>query len=243
MVVDKIRTGLRSVLVQYSPLMGVERVRGLRDVECYPSFYAKRKTRVGGAQHLLKSLIPLFLSCVLVVWCVEPVQATGHILPSKPTKAPAAWDNFCERERWACTWQTSGRVTDEAAMIKVGHEVNSFVNATIREITDQAQYRSEDYWALPTKQGGDCEDLALLKKQMLIKRGVSPDRLFIATVLDRSKAPHAVLVMRTPSRDFVLDNLSNTLKVWQKTGYSFLKIQDNSASTGWSLVMQGGVFR
>ncbi|MEM8579796.1 MAG: transglutaminase-like cysteine peptidase [Pseudomonadota bacterium] len=199
----------------------------------------RHKTERGGFTTLLQAVA---FSVALVSFAPTQAQAELFDVSLKETRAPMASQALCKRHYWACSRSTAGSVTDEADMIAHARQVNRLVNTQFHQISDQAQYRQIDHWALPTSRGGDCEDFALLKKQMLIKKGVAPERLSIATVLDRKREPHAVLVLRTSQGDLVLDNLNNRLLRWDRTGYSFLKAQDASSRTGWRLVMKGGIF-
>lgn len=126
-------------------------------------------------------------------------------------------------------------------MLQVVHAVNLRANRNIRPISDVAQYRVAERWALPTARGGDCEDYALFKKRELIRAGIPPDQLFVATVLDRKRQSHAVLVLRTGSQDLVLDNLTDRILPWKRTGYTFLRLQDPGQPTGWVSVLAGGL--
>ncbi len=155
--------------------------------------------------------------------------------------APAGSGKLCARYRWACARSGKLNMSDDEAM-RLARGVNSAVNRRTAPISDRAQYGVEEYWALPTARGGDCEDLVLLKKKALIAQGVSPDRLLIATVLDRNRGSHAVLVLRMAGGDFVLDSLVGAIKPWRATGYSFLKMQDPSAPTRWNAIFAGGIF-
>lgn len=204
---------------------------------------AKRSPRLSfgprGVGALLQAVV---MASALIFTAPTPAQAELFDVSLKETRAPMASQALCKRHYWACSRSTQGSITDETTMIAYARQVNRLVNTQFHQISDQAQYRQLDHWALPTSRGGDCEDFALLKKQMLIKKGVAPKRLSIATVLDRKRAPHAVLVLRTSKGDLVLDNLNNRLVRWDRTGYSFLKAQDASSRTGWRLVMKGGIF-
>lgn len=155
--------------------------------------------------------------------------------------APAGSGKLCIRYQWACAHAGKLNMSDEQAL-RLARGVNSAINRRTPAVSDRAQYGVEEYWALPTARGGDCEDLVLLKKKALIAQGVSPDRLLIATVLDRNRGSHAVLVLRTAGGDFVLDSLASAIKPWRTTGYSFLKMQDPSAPSRWNAIFAGGIF-
>lgn len=94
-------------------------------------------------------------------------------------------------------------------------------------------------WTLPSSGAGDCEDIALLKLKLMIEAGVAPNRLFLAQVLSRRLQQHVVLVVRTRSGDYILDNLTSRMKTWQKTGYTFLKMQNADNARKWDAVLLG----
>ena len=50
-----------------------------------------------------------------------------------------------------------------------------------------------------------------------------------------------MLVVRTDTGDFVLDNLTDRVLDWRKTGYTFLRMQNPQAPNRWSAVLAGGV--
>lgn len=160
----------------------------------------------------------------------------------KAIAAPDGFADVCNRYDWACAAGSKGQVRGKA-LLSLAREVNNAINHQYRQVTDRSQYGTEEVWALPTSsRGGDCEDFVLAKKHSLIEAGVAPGRLLIATVLDRRRALHAVLVLRTEEGDFVLDNLNNRVKGWQETGYSFLRMQNPDAPHRWNAVFKGGMF-
>ena len=117
--------------------------------------------------------------------------------------------------------------------LSLAARVTRRVNRRVRPVDDWDQYRTSEHWALPTRRGGDCEDIALLKKRELIGQGVDPTRLLIATVYSRRTGPHAVLVLRLPAGDFVLDNVTDQVKPWHGTRYTFLAMQDPGSKDAW----------
>lgn len=166
----------------------------------------------------------------------------GTLTPRKAIAAPDGFGDVCSRYDWACAAGRKDRV-DGSDLLALARGINRAINTRYRQITDRSQYGAEEVWSLPTaSRGGDCEDFVLAKKQSLIAAGVAPGRLLIATVLDRRRALHAVLVLRTDAGDYVLDNLNNSVKSWQETGYSFLRMQNPEAPHRWNAVFAGGVF-
>ena len=154
---------------------------------------------------------------------------------------PDGASHLCGTYSWACA--KSGRTMRIGeAELSVIRTINSQANRTVRPVSDMQQYRIAERWAMPTKRGGDCEDYAIYKKHELIRAGFPPEQLLIATVLDRKRQSHAVLVVRTGGQDIVLDNLTDRIVSWQKTGYTFLRMQDPQQPHRWRSGLAGGVF-
>ena len=84
----------------------------------------------------------------------------------------------------------------------------------------------------PTK-GGDCEDMALLKRSLLIKKGWPRDALLMATARDQQGAGHAVLVAVTDKGDFVLDNRNWAIVSWRNAPYTWIKRQSREHPAIW----------
>lgn len=165
----------------------------------------------------------------------------GAMVPIRDAAAaPAGAGHLCAQYDWACA-STGRRMAIDASAIEVARAINSRANRTVRSISDMQQYRVAERWALPTARGGDCEDYAIYKKLELIKAGFPPEQLLIATVLDRKRQSHAVLVLRTGTQDLVLDNLTSRIVPWNKTGYTFLRMQDPRQPTRWVSVLAGGI--
>lgn len=182
------------------------------------------------------------LALGFAVAAAGPAYAAQTIISTKSISAPYGFQGICDRYAWACSRSSAARINDTRSQLAVADRVNRSINRRVRSVSDQDQYKQREYWALPTAIGGDCEDFALLKKRELIRAGLAPNKLAIATVLDRQERAHAVLVLRTDSGDYVLDNLTSRIKPWNKTGYSFLRMQDAGTASGWTLVMKGGIF-
>jgi predicted transglutaminase-like cysteine proteinase len=157
-----------------------------------------------------------------------------------PASPPAGAGHLCTAYDWACA-STGRQMAIDARALEIVQAINSRANRSVRSISDMQQYRVAERWALPTARGGDCEDYAIYKKLELIKAGFPPEQLLIATVLDRQRQSHAVLVLRTGGADLVLDNLTNRIVPWNKTGYTFLRMQDPRQPSRWVSVLAGGI--
>lgn len=95
-------------------------------------------------------------------------------------------------------------------------EVNRWANQRIRYTEDAAQYGRADFWAgarKTLKSGrGDCEDIALVKMQLLAVAGISRDDMILTIARDLVRnADHAVLVVRTDTGYRLLDNATDTV--------------------------------
>jgi len=109
--------------------------------------------------------------------------------------------------------------------------VNDHVNTTIKPISDQEHWGVEDRWDYPDDGSGDCEDIQLLKRKLLIETGLPRRALRMTVVLDEVRAGHAVLMVRTDRGDFILDNQHRAVLPWSETGYEFIKREGAEGSS------------
>lgn len=116
--------------------------------------------------------------------------------------------------------------------------VNNYVDTTIQPRTDEQIYGKPEYWAYPTKYG-DCEDYALLKRRMLMAKGIPAGDLLMTVVRQQNGDGHAVLTIHTDRGDFILDNLDPRVKLWSQTGYKFIKRQSETNSGVWVSIEDG----
>lgn len=142
------------------------------------------------------------------------VAAAISALPAQAA-IPQGMRSFCATYSAECV-AGPGTVSYSSQLVSVLKSVNSRVNRSIRFQND-----ASDTWAL-NPQAGDCEDYALTKRSELIKLGISPGALRIAFTFTRRGVPHAILVVRTDRGDFVLDNLSSSVRSLQATRYPIL---------------------
>jgi predicted transglutaminase-like cysteine proteinase len=146
----------------------------------------------------------------------------------------------CARYGWACVGDAEvAEDVDDKALLALGRRINQSVNGQIDPAADNVVYGRDDYWSLPEDGRGDCEDYALLKKRELLAAGVSGERLLLAVVLTGRAEPHTVLVLRAPGGDYILDNLRGRVLRWDKTGYTFLKMQEPTSPGDWNAILLG----
>jgi len=94
--------------------------------------------------------------------------------------------------------------------------VNAWANGHIRYEEDESLYGRRDYWANAAEtlrhRAGDCEDIAILKYQLLAAAGVSRDAMFLTVARDLVRhADHAILLVRDGTKFWLLDNSTNAL--------------------------------
>ena len=94
--------------------------------------------------------------------------------------------------------------------------VNAWVNQQIAYTEDRDLFGVDDMWAGARRtlklRKGDCEDIALLKMQMLAAAGIPRDDMILTIARDLVRqADHAVLIVRTPAGYRLLDNASDTV--------------------------------
>ncbi|TXM98434.1 transglutaminase-like cysteine peptidase [Methylobacterium sp. WL103] len=152
----------------------------------------------------------------------------------------AAWTAFCQRMPTECDVDTREPTTIrfDADLWRTLTGVNRRVNARIRPVTDQAHWGVVDRWDFPDDGFGDCEDYQLLKRRMLIERGLPRRALRMTVVIDDIGEGHAVLMVRTDRGDFILDNKTNTILSWRDTGYAYIK-REGQDGRAW-VTLNGG---
>lgn len=157
------------------------------------------------------------------------------------TSIPFGWVDFCQRHPEEC--QDNDQVAQDInltseALRKIS-QINVQVNKSIDPITDQDQWGVIDQWDFPNQGRGDCEDYALLKRQKLIESGFPKSALLLTVVKEQNGDGHSVLTLKTDRGDYVLDNLNNQVKPWNKTNYRFVKRQSQSSPNIWVAIEAG----
>lgn len=184
----------------------------------------------------MKSIISIALAASLAL--PQIAAAAHHGTPSMSlggrTKQPIGHYEFCKRNKDECLVKTSvdDVLTYDASAEVLVERVNRQVNDAIAPETDDEVYGMSEFWTYPGKEG-DCEDFALLKRRELMAAGISVSNLLITVVFKPNGEGHAVLTVRTDKGDFVLDNLSDDVKHWTDTPYTFVKRQDSRDTGAW----------
>lgn len=151
---------------------------------------------------------------------VGRIDATGS---AKPVQA---WNSFCERYHGECDVDRTEppTVALTTRLWKTINTVNRQINASIKPTTDQDHWGVLDRWDLPADGAGDCEDIQLLKRKILVETHGLPRRVLRMTVvIDEQGEGHAVLMVRTDDGELILDNKRSAVLPWHQTGYVFVK--------------------
>lgn len=179
---------------------------------------------------------PVLLSSTVVVAAEEGGVMTASYAPiGGPTSVPYGWADFCRRYSGECD---SGPLAPldvnlTAKTMKEIGRVGRWVNAHVKPVSDMEHWGVIDRWDYPSDGKGDCEDFALFKRKILIDEGFPRQALLMTVVKDEHNEGHAVLTVKTSAGEFVLDNMTDDVKPWNRTGYRFVKRQSQSDQNAW----------
>jgi len=163
-----------------------------------------------------------------------PARATGPIQVAGPAGPTHAWIRFCESHSHECRVDLSQpeRIPLNSQVWTTLTQVNERVNSSILAVTDQDHWGVPDRWDFPDDGLGDCEDIQLLKRRLLVEAGLPLRAMRMAVVIDGRGQGHAVLIVLTDSGEFILDNKRNAVLPWRRTGYTFVK-REGTNSSAW----------
>ena len=155
----------------------------------------------------------------------------GHV-----TSVPYGWVDFCGRRPEECSFGKLSPVDvrlTKKTWTALQH-VNKRVNELIEPITNLEHWGTMvDHWDYPIDGKGDCKVYALYKRKLLVEQGFPRQALLMTIVRDLDGEGHAILTVKTDRGEFVLDNLSDQVRPWDATGYSFVKRQAQDDPNVW----------
>lgn len=158
----------------------------------------------------------------------QPIWVGGGAMPTR------GWIEFCSRLPEECRVDTressSVTLTYEAWNAIVA--VNQRVNATVKAVPDREHWGVSDRWDYPDDGSGDCEDIQLLKRRLLVEAGFPRRALRMTVVFDDEGEGHAVLMVLTDRGEIILDNKRNSVLPWNETRYTYIK-REGSDGPGW----------
>jgi predicted transglutaminase-like cysteine proteinase len=157
---------------------------------------------------------------------------------ARPGPIPSGFVGFCLRNSDQCETVKQGPLTIalSAQNFAVISQINRTVNQQIQPEDDSLHYGPMEYWTIPTDGRGDCEDYALTKRKALLQAGFPIGALRLALVITAEKERHAILTLATDRGDFILDNLSDTVRPWNEASYTWLERQNPSKPWRWNML-------
>ena len=152
------------------------------------------------------------------------------------TRVPYGWADFCSRRPEECRVDVMQPV-DVVLTAKVTHalaDVNAAVNAEIEPVSNLDHWGTLlDHWDYPTDGKGDCKIYALWKRKLLLDRGFPRQALLMTIVRDLEGNGHTILTVKTDKGDLILDNMVGEIRLWDATGYNFVKRQSQADPNVW----------
>jgi predicted transglutaminase-like cysteine proteinase len=163
-----------------------------------------------------------------------PARTTDLVQVVGPAGPTHAWIRFCESHPEECRVDLSqpARISLNSQVWTTLTQINERVNSSILAVTDQDHWGVLDRWDYPDDGLGDCEDIQLLKRKLLVQTGLPHRALRMTAVIDEQGQGHAVLMVLTDHGDFILDNKRNVILPWRRTGYAFIK-REGTNSRAW----------
>ncbi len=152
-----------------------------------------------------------------------------------PASVPFGWEDFCRHHPAECGTGLLEPLDVELTpeKLKLLEGIHKRVNAGIKPVPDMEHWGVIDRWNYPSDGKGDCEDIALFKRRLLIEEGFPRQALLMTVVKDERNEGHAVLTVKTTAGEFVLDNMNDEVLPWDRTGYRFVKRQSQIDQNFW----------
>ncbi|MFA6031373.1 MAG: transglutaminase-like cysteine peptidase [Myxococcota bacterium] len=171
----------------------------------------------------------------------SPASAGEAMVTGGPTSQPIGHFDFCKANQAECSIRPSklAPATMSDALMRKLTSVTSKVNAAVKPMSDEDIYGKDEVWAYPDKGVGDCEDYVLEKRRTLSRQGMSLANLLITVLRKPDGEGHAVLTVRTDKGDYIVDNLTDKVRRWDETDYTFLKRQAIDNTGRWVSIRAG----
>jgi predicted transglutaminase-like cysteine proteinase len=166
-------------------------------------------------------------------------MASQPMLTGGLTSQPIGHYEFCKANPAECNirLRDAGPEHMTGTLWKKITAVTAGVNAAVKPVNDVDLFGRDEVWAYPNT-AGDCEDYVLEKRRDLARAGLSLSNLLITVVRKPDGEGHAVLTVRTDKGDYILDNLTDAVRLWDQTGYRFLKRQASNHTGRWVTIRE-----
>ncbi|WVT77439.1 transglutaminase-like cysteine peptidase (plasmid) [Sinorhizobium chiapasense] len=175
------------------------------------------RTSLGGQAPAASKPSAVFHSVAFRVSSIPVARKWKTVYPA----VVAADFSHCAQESGCAARGILGKAIENANGLAFRQKINGInrtVNRIVRYQPDAENYGSKDYWATPdeilARGKGDCEDYAILKMAALKAAGLPSEAMSIVVLRDvRRNLYHAVLAITTSQGHFILDNLSDEVKL------------------------------
>ncbi len=152
------------------------------------------------------------------------------------TRVPYGWADFCTRRPEECRVDVLEPVdvVMTPKVMRVLSAVNGEANADIEPVSNLEHWGTLlDHWDYPVDGKGDCKIYALWKRKQLLDRGFPRQALLMTIVRDLEGNGHTILTVKTDKGDYILDNMVGEIRLWDQTGYRFVKRQSQADPNVW----------
>lgn len=189
---------------------------------------------LGTGRRAVRSAIVVFL-CLFVASAAARAEDLFISVGGRTSTPPIGWTQFCQTYKGVCDTKSLPPldvVLDEKARNDL-KQINDWVNHTIKPETDMDHYGMIQWWRYPDDGAGACHSYALLKRRLLIQAGWPRQALLMTIVHEADGEGHAVLTVETDRGEFILDNLTDDIRLWSKTPYRYYKRQSQDDPNVW----------
>jgi predicted transglutaminase-like cysteine proteinase len=189
---------------------------------------------LGTGRRAVRSAIVVFL-CLFVASAAASAENLYISVGPRTSAPPIGWTQFCQTYKGICDTKPLPPldvVLDEKARNDL-KQINDWVNHTVKPETDMDHYRMIQWWRYPDDGAGACHSYALLKRRLLIEAGWPRQALLMTIVHESDGEGHAVLTVETDRGEFILDNLTDEIRLWSKTPYRYYKRQSQDDPNVW----------
>ena len=191
-------------------------------------------------RHLAAShgvLAPKAISKVDTSAPIDVVLPPAHAaVVGEVTRVPYGWADFCTRRAEECRVDVLDPVdlVMTPQVMRVLAAVNTQANAEIEPVSNLEHWGTLlDHWDYPVDGKGDCKIYALWKRKLLLDRGFPRQALLMTIVRDLDGNGHTILTVKTDKGDYILDNMVGEIRLWDQTGYKFVKRQSQTDPNVW----------
>ena len=174
------------------------------------------------------------ISAVFAVMFLTAASAVANASPlyisvgQRTQGPPIGWTQFCDTR----PLPPLNVVLDQKAWNALT-KVNDWVNHNIKPEADMDHYGMIQWWRYPDDGAGACHSYALLKRRLLMQAGWPRQALLMTIVHEADGEGHAVLTVETDRGEYILDNLTDKIKLWSTTPYRYYKRQSQRDPNVW----------